>query len=292
MNIFVAVILVCGSSMAVDQKGREPLPDQAGESQEEVSLDVTIIVPLTFKIGESLEAAALRFCEKHDLDVNRFQQILVDKITKRASVWEEREYENIFTDIYKHKIWNNGDASIPLSGPGSSLQNTANVRKSLDSFYDQHEVKSVLDLGCGDLTWIVNTKMFNEVDYTGIDIVDSLIEAHKKKYPNHSFGKADITRQTFDYRDLVIVRDVIFHLSIKDVQSLFRNLKGRFGYICITTFRNTVNNDNMDRWHYSPRNIGIKPFNVIGTPVVSVYEPTFNRDFCVYSHDEFYRVYQ
>jgi len=150
LNIFVAVLLMCGASMVVGQKGGEPLvrvpiqvgnenvqielfdgdnirtvatnflskrgmsmdnletlvrliseqisrdssvvvetPDQAGESQEEVSVDVTITVPLTFKIGEPLEAAALRFCEKHGLDANRFQQILVDNIAKRASVLSE-----------------------------------------------------------------------------------------------------------------------------------------------------------------------------------------------------------
>lgn len=64
---------------------------QQSEEEEEISVDITITVPLTFKIGEPLEAAALRFCQQHGLDANRFQKILVDNIAKRSSVLSEMQ---------------------------------------------------------------------------------------------------------------------------------------------------------------------------------------------------------
>lgn len=58
----------------------------AAAEDDVVSVDVTITVPLTFKIGESLETAALRFCQQHGLDANRFQQVLVNNIAEKADV--------------------------------------------------------------------------------------------------------------------------------------------------------------------------------------------------------------
>jgi len=66
----------------------------------------------------------------------------------------------IFENIYKNQIWNNNNPNIPLSGLGSSLENTKEYSIQLTKFIYTKKCKSVLDLGCGDLTWMSKTIFF------------------------------------------------------------------------------------------------------------------------------------
>ena len=106
----------------------------------------------------------------------------------------ESYLEKSFEYIYNNGIWNNKNKDIPLSGPGSSIENTINVILFLDSFIYNNNIKNILDLGCGDLTWTINTKYFNDnnIVYTGVDIVGSLIEKHSLNYPSKKFMKKNI----------------------------------------------------------------------------------------------------
>jgi hypothetical protein len=45
-----------------------------------------------------------------------------------------KELKLIFENIYKKKNWNNNDDNIPLSGPGSSLNNTKELIILLNKF--------------------------------------------------------------------------------------------------------------------------------------------------------------
>jgi len=153
-------------------------------------------------------------------------------------------YKLIFENIYKKQIWNNGNQNIPLSGPGSSLENTKVCSKKLDDFIYNNNCNSVLDLGCGDLTWISKTKFFNDINikYTGIDIVESLITSHSKKYSSQLFLSEDITTyKDFNNVDIIIIRDVIFHLKNEDILSIFNNIKNKFKFILITSCKNSIN---------------------------------------------------
>ena len=58
--------------------------------------------------------------------------------------------KTVFENIYNNKLWNNGRKDIPLSGPGSSLENTKQCSSVLNKFIYDNNCKSVLDLGCGD----------------------------------------------------------------------------------------------------------------------------------------------
>ena len=92
------------------------------------------------------------------------------------------------------------------------------------------------------------------------------------------------------YTNLVILRDVIFHLSIVDIQTIFKNIKGRFDYILITNCRNTENTDRFNKYQYSMRNIHIEPFNINNRFIHSIQENVFKRDVYIYTHHEFYNL--
>ena len=107
----------------------------------------------------------------------------------------------IFSNIYRNGVWNDSRSDIPKSGPGSSLANTIKFREFFDTFCENHTIESVLDIGCGDLTWMPLTKTFQTKKYTGIDIVQSLIDSHRKSglkatmtavYPPGKFGAINV----------------------------------------------------------------------------------------------------
>jgi 2-polyprenyl-3-methyl-5-hydroxy-6-metoxy-1,4-benzoquinol methylase len=187
--------------------------------------------------------------------------------------------EEIFNNIYRNGIWNDSRSDIPKSGPGSSLANTVKFREFFDTFCQTNEIQTILDIGCGDLTWMPLTKTFQTKQYTGIDIVKSLVDSHCEKYPQHTFFCLDAVSQDIPSADVICIRDVLFHLSIEDVQTLLKKLKCK--YLFVTSCRNEVNNDTFNQYHYHMLNLTKSPFNM-GNYTNSIYEPEFNRDVFIY----------
>lgn len=187
--------------------------------------------------------------------------------------------QDIFTNIYKNGQWNNGRDDIPKSGPGSSLPNTVAFREFFDAFCDSKRIESVLDIGCGDLTWMPLTKTFQTKKYTGIDIVSSLIDSHSVTYPQHTFLCLNAVSEDIPLADVICIRDVLFHLSIEDIQTLLKKLKCK--YLFVTSCRNTTNADGFDKYNYHPINLTVAPF-FMRNHIDSIYEPKFNRDVFIY----------
>ena len=187
--------------------------------------------------------------------------------------------QEIFSNIYLNGLWNDYRNEIPRSGPGSSLVNTTNFRKFFDTFCENNKVESVLDIGCGDLTWMPLTRTFQTKKYTGIDIVQSLIDSHTVKYPQHTFLCLDAVAEDIPSAEVVCIRDVLFHLSIEDVQVLLKKIRCK--YLFVTSCRNEENNDAFNYYHYHPLNLTKLPFNM-ANHISSLYEPEFNRDVLIY----------
>lgn len=187
--------------------------------------------------------------------------------------------QEIFSNIYRNGLWNDSRNDIPRSGPGSSLVNTTNFREFFDTFCENDAIDSILDIGCGDLTWMPLTKTFQTKKYTGIDIVQSLIDSHSVKYPQHSFLCLDAVAEDIPSADVICIRDVIFHLSIKDVQTLLGKIKCK--YLFVTSSRNEVNHDTFDQYHFHTINLTKPPFNMVNY-IKTIYEPEFNRDVFIY----------
>jgi len=198
-------------------------------------------------------------------------------------------YDRIFTEIYENGVWNNKDESIPLSGPGSTRESSKNIARLLEEFVYNNDIKSVVDLGCGDLTYMRHTKFFNdnEIQYTGIDIVDSVLDMHSKNFKNKSFYKKDITKDPLPIAELVIIKDVIFHLHIDSVIRLFENIRDKYQYIAITSCLNKRNSDVFDQWHFSERNLNISPFNICSNHLHEIRAK--KSVFYIYKHDSFYQ---
>tara|TARA_Y100000389_G_scaffold80269_1_gene76977 strand:- start:8397 stop:9758 length:1362 start_codon:yes stop_codon:yes gene_type:complete len=244
------------------------------------------LVVLVNSVYKKLENKTINEILNGNMPINYFINKSYEKINYKMN-----DNKKIFTEIYKNGIWNNNNSNIPLSGPGSSLENTREITALLEDFIYKYNCNSILDLGCGDLSWMQKTKFFldDNIKYTGVDVVDSLIDIHNTNYPNRTFLCEDITEfSEFNKVSIILMRDVIFHLKNNEILKILNNIKNGFDFICITSCKNSENNDIFNKWRFSEKNLHLEPFNITDKYKYKIFEKKFNRNLYIYEHSEFY----
>ena len=185
------------------------------------------------------------------------------------------EYKEIFTSIYD----NNGFGSLESkSGPGSTLDETQKLREKIKSIVKDKNIKSVVDIPCGDFNWMKEI-VFNFDSYIGGDIVEKAIEENNKRYSNSviKFISFDIVNDEIPQGDLLIVRDIIGHFPIEDGIKIINNiLNSKCKYLLSTTWAKKIGNDwfpcekndvhreneGVDYGRFYPVNLMSEPFNL------------------------------
>lgn len=151
-----------------------------------------------------------------------------------------------------------------ISGPGSELRNTIGIREALPSLLKSYQIKSILDIPCGDFNWMKNVDL-SDILYTGADIIPSLIAKNKAKHHsnNISFLELDILVDSLPKADLVIVRDLFIHFShTNTAKALASVYKSGSSYLLATTYPSTQENLLIrDGFNYNI-NLQISPFNL------------------------------
>lgn len=139
--------------------------------------------------------------------------------------------KNVFDKVYETGLWNSGSEGTeknPLSGPGSTLENTESTRNSLKEVILKYNIKSIVDAPCGDLTWMKTLFPFfkeHGVSYTGVDIVKSQIDKHRQTFPEHTFLHVDMVLEKVPKADLIFSREMTQHLAAEDNMRIFNNWK-------------------------------------------------------------------
>lgn len=172
--------------------------------------------------------------------------------------------EQIFKYIYDNNFW----GAKSLSGPGSDLENTKNLRLFLAEFIEKYNIKSMIDAPCGDMFWFSKLNL-KDVQYRGYDIVGDIIEKNKRKFKNkknYSFEKKDVVMEKLPQADLILCRDLIIHLPINAVYVLIKNfIRSKSKYLLITQHvilndRYPMNED-IRVGDFAFRNLTLPPFN-------------------------------
>jgi uncharacterized protein (DUF3820 family) len=171
-----------------------------------------------------------------------------------------RSHAEVFTDIYKHNKWGDPES---ISGPGSTLKETAHVRVELEDLFKKYEIRTIIDLPCGDFNW------FKEIDYPfehyiGCDIIDELIATNTKKYGSvtRHFKKIDCLNDQVDDADMILVRDLLIHFSADDILKFFGNLRrSNIKYIITSHFLNLEKNQEIVTGQGRLVNLTKPPFN-------------------------------
>ena len=139
----------------------------------------------------------------------------------------------IFTKIYQRNSWSNG------SGPGSSSEFTAEYREFLEKFLINNQISTVFDIGCGDWQFskLIN---WNNVNYTGIDIVESLIQTNNTLYSSHNikFLLLNAIEKELPQADLFIIKDCLQHLSFASIKKILKNIL-KYRYILFVNDHHT-----------------------------------------------------
>lgn len=170
--------------------------------------------------------------------------------------------EGRFAHIYDTRLWALGDPDTPSSGSGSGLDATANVRRELPKLLEKIGTRTLLDVGCGDFTWM-RTVPLGGIDYVGVDIVEGLIDENAKNFGREGirFVQANAVSDPLPEADTVLIREVLFHLSFEDAMAVLRNLLSKpRDYLLITTDRQPSLNFDIPSGDYRMLNLEARPF--------------------------------
>lgn len=165
--------------------------------------------------------------------------------------------KTVFTNIFLNNNWNSAES---VSGGGSSLEQTEILRFELQKFLDGYNIKSMLDVPCGDFNWMRKVNL-TSVNYIGGDIVLPLIKLNRKKYSENKFELIDLTKDKLPMVDLIFVRDCFVHLSFNDIKKAVENIKKSGGkYLLTTTFVSREINEDSQLGGWRPLNLCVAPF--------------------------------
>jgi hypothetical protein len=147
--------------------------------------------------------------------------------------------KNVFSNIYAGGGW--GRSADPemkfYSGGGSHeeavvmpyVEAVCNLLKSFKT------PPKVVDLGCGDFN--VGSKICHHTQMTiACDIVPDLISFNKEKFRdlNVYFQLIDLTMDELPYGEIVIIRQVLQHLSNASILNSLPKIINNFKYLVIT----------------------------------------------------------
>jgi len=168
--------------------------------------------------------------------------------------------EEVFKEIYINNSWGSKESK---SGGGSELKNNIKLLYKLKELVENNNIKSIVDLGCGDFNWMKEFD-FSLIDsYHGFDIVKQLIDDNNNKY-SHKFSIMDITQEIPPKADLVICKDILFHLSYEDALKAISNIYSSGSkYLLTTTFVDSENKD-IVTGGWRPINLETEPFLLKG----------------------------
>ena len=183
-------------------------------------------------------------------------------------------HKKIFTEIYNENGWKSNES---ISGPGSAYHRTYNLRKELVNLIKKYDITSVVDCPCGDLNWIKEI-LSTIPNYVGIDIVADLIKNNKKNFPNLHFYVDDIITSNLLNCDLLIVRDLLFHFSQKNVKKAINNIKkNNIKYLLTSEIEdNTHINKNIRDGTWYPIALQNSPYN-FPQPIIKIKEDAPNK---------------
>ena len=210
---------------------------------------------------------------------------------KPLQIFLHKGIEKRFTQIYLLNYWGNSES---VSGLGSTMEYTKNLRSNLPQLFIQFDIKILLDAPCGDFNWMQHVVRDTGVRYIGGDIVKPLIISNNKKYATENifFQELDLTKSKFPYADLLICRDCLFHLSFEDTKSVLRRfLESKIPFLLTTTHRtqNEFINYDIESASFRLINLFLPPYSFPVDVLFRIddwHSPDPEREMCLWSRQQ------
>ncbi len=171
--------------------------------------------------------------------------------------------ESLFTHYYNKRIWKGGGQET-VSGAGSTLEYTANIRKELPPLLERLQVTTMLDAPCGDFNWFRQMARPEGMQYIGGDIVRPLVDRNTELYANATttFRYLDITQGPLPAVDLWLCRDCLFHLPTQSALEAIDNfLKSNIPYLLTTHHPRCNENTDIPTGLFRQINLELPPYS-------------------------------
>lgn len=182
--------------------------------------------------------------------------------------------EEIFTNIYENCVWgnNNNGNYTGSSGGGSDVSfNKDSYIPFLKQFILRNNVKSVVDLGCGDFKCGPHIYDNLNITYTGYDVYNKVIIHNKANHSpdKYNFIHLDFWKKKEDIisGDLCILKDVLQHWSLSYIYTFLDYLvdNKKFKYIVLCNCCNqTRDNTSINNGEGMPLSCAYLPLRKYG----------------------------
>lgn len=183
---------------------------------------------------------------------------MLSRVINRIKLFFPSNPKKVFRRIYKRNDWGSTES---VSGPGSTLAVTKELRKQLPEIFEKWNIRSMLDAPCGDFNWMSHVDL-DRIDYTGADIVPEIISANQEKYPEKKFLQLDLIYDPLPAADLVFCRDCFIHLRNNDINRAILNFKQRgIKFLMASTYPVEFNAQILTG-HFRPVNLLKAPFSL------------------------------
>lgn len=138
-----------------------------------------------------------------------------------------------FSEIYARGVWVHSPGQASRSGLGSAKETEEGIGRPLVKTLIDLRCKSLVDVGCGDFSWMQHIEL--PCAYLGVDIVGEVIaENQRYKKSGIDFMRLNAIVEPIPRCDVVLCREVLFHLSLTDALSVLRNIKLHAQWLIVT----------------------------------------------------------
>jgi SAM-dependent methyltransferase len=167
------------------------------------------------------------------------------------------------------------------SGEGSRPQWNIDYRVFLERFIKMNNIRSVVDIGCGD--WQFSRFIdFSAVRYYGFDVVKSVVKRNKLLFESESvtFHEMPDILDNIPTADLLIMKDVLQHLPDSDIEHYKINLFNRFPKCLISNSYekiDTPKNIDIESGGFRCLDLNDVPYLFNGTYVLEFWTPLWER---------------
>ena len=178
---------------------------------------------------------------------------------READAGRHYSAEDTFRTIYRTNHW----GAAERSGAGASHDQAAAVLSQLASLIERLEIRTLLDVPCGDFAWMQHLRA--NVEYIGADILPELAAANQDRYggPARRFLTLDLLADDLPDADLLLCRDCLVHLSFDAASAALANIRrSRCRWLLTTTFPGCPANEDIVTGDWRPLNLQLPPFNL------------------------------
>jgi len=148
-------------------------------------------------------------------------------IQRRERELGQLPLQEAFDEVYKRGMWKQGSSPSGLGSEGLLAEQYISL---VQDYAAKHNLSTVVDGGCGDFS--IGARLAPSFErYTALDVSPRIIGINRQRYielahRNVTFATADMTVSKFPAADLVLIRQVLQHLTNAQIEKILQNLEG------------------------------------------------------------------